>query len=165
MNACVYILPFLPVLLLHHRVWLLDIISAYNISQPEAIKILISNMFQSEINCKRFVEHVTTHGEGICKASLLAQGEFKKDVSLRSLKESVEAVEDLVRPLEGYMEEMVVLHSRESLLFKEHMALNWPENFQVRILTKFGVCMGGDYSIVHFSCDHQLWTIDHSSSP
>ena len=107
-------------------------------------------MFQSEINYKRFVEHVTTHGEGICKASLLAQGEFRKDVSLRSLKKSVEAVEDLVRPLEGYMEEMVVLHSRESLLFKEHMALNWPENFQVRILTKFGVCMGGDYLLYTF---------------
>ena len=126
-----------------YRVWLLDIISAYSITQPEAIKMLISTMFHSETDYKQFVQHVTTHGEGTHKASSLAQGEFRKDVSLRSLKESVEAVEDLVRPLEGCMEEMVVLHSRESFLFKEHVALNWPVNFQVRILTKFGVCMCG----------------------
>ena len=145
-----------------YRVWLLDIISAYDITQPEAIQMLISTMFHSETDYKQFAKHVTTHGEGTYKASSLSQGEFRKDVSLRSLKESVEAVEDLVRPLEGCMEEVVVLHSRESLLFKEHVALNWPKNFQVRILTKFGVCIRGRLFYCRL-CGLFLWSsvVDH----
>lgn len=128
-------------LLFHHRVWLLAIVSAYNITEPEVIQHLISALFKSEIHYKQFVEHVITHGDESCKARLLAQGEFRRDVSLKSLKNAVIALEELVRPLEGCMEDMVVFYCRDSFLFKEHvqLTLNGQETFQVRILSKFGV--------------------------
>ena len=115
--------------------WLLGIVSAYHITEPEAIQDLISAMFKSKIHCKEFVEQVITHGD----APLLTQGEFRRDVSLKSLKNAVNALEELVRPLEGCMEDMVVFHSRDSLLFKEHvqLTLNGQETFQVSVLGKF----------------------------
>ena len=128
-------------LLFHHRVWLPSIVSAYHITEPEAIQGLISAMFKSEIHYKEFVEQVIAHGDESCEAPLLTQGQFRRDVSLKSLKNAVNALEKLVRPLEGCMEDMVVFHSRDSLLFKEHvqLTLNGQKTFQVSILSKFDV--------------------------
>ena len=145
LSASIYFTAF-AFLLFHHRVWLLDIISAYHITVPQAIQDLISAMFKSDIYYKHFVEHAIKHGDESCKVHLLAQGEFRRDVSLKSLKNAVNALEEHMRPLEGCMEDMVVFHSRDSLLFKKHvqLTLNGQETFQVRILSKFGLGGGGD---------------------
>ena len=121
--------------------WLLDIVSAYHVTEPQAIQDLIFAMFKSDIHYKHFVEHAINHGDESCKALLLAQGEFRRDVPLKTLKNAVNALEELMRPLEGCMKDMVVFHSRDSLLFKEHvqLTLNGQDTFQVRIFSKFGL--------------------------
>lgn len=126
--------------------WLLDIISAYDITRPEAIEEFISAVFKTEHYCKQFVEHVKQHGEVTHETT--SQGEFRKDVPLRTLKNAVDTLEDCMRPLEGCIEEMVFFHSRESLLFKEHMQLSLGDGsrqltFEVKMLSNVCVCVGG----------------------
>ena len=142
-----------------HRVWLLDVFSAYNITQPEPIKNLVSTMFKHGSHCTRFVETLTTRGEPCVEASL-AQGQFRKDVPLRNLKDAVIAVEDLVRPLEGCIEEMVVFHSRDSLLFKEHVQLAL-KSLTYKV-SYFVWCMLGGVGVAilwDLYCDHQLFEL------
>lgn len=133
--------------------WLLDVFSAYNITQPEPIKNLISTMFKPGNHYRQFVETLTTHGEP-CVAVSVAQGQFRKDVPLRSLKDAVVALEDLVRPLEGCIEEMVVFHSRDSLLFKEYVQLTLNSlTYKVRyfVWCMFGSCVWlfcGTYTVI-----------------
>lgn len=118
--------------------WLLNILSDYAITQPEAINQFKTTVFKSEAHYMRFVEHVGRHEQEANEAIAIAQGEFKKDVPLRRLKNVVDALEDLMGPLQDCIEEMVFFHSRESHLFKQHMQLalrdgSWPRNVKFEV--------------------------------
>lgn len=103
--------------------WLPNILSDYDIILPEAIENFISTVFKSRAQYQSFVEHVGKHGEEAHIAIAIGQGDFRKDVPLKNLKNVVDTLKVLMGPLEDCMDEMVFFHSRENHLFRQHMQL------------------------------------------
>ena len=116
-SICVILCCTFPVSFFYYRIWLPNIISDYDIILPEAIEVFIDTAFPSKDHYRLFVEQVEGHEVEAAAA------QFRKDVPLRSLKQYVATLKDVMEPLEDCMEEMVFLHSRDSHLFKMHMHL------------------------------------------
>ena len=110
----------------------------YAITPPGAISHFKTTVFKSESHYTHFVEQVRQHGQGAKEAIAIAEGDFKRDVPLRILKNVSDALEELMRPLQDCMEEMVFFHSRESHLFKQQMQLSlgdgsWPRSVKFEV--------------------------------